>query len=216
MEVNLLPWVDVDLVLDHRKAMYVPESQTLVISDWHLGKVSHFRKHGIGVPDQVRFANLEVFDGLMYAYKPERVLFLGDLFHSDYNLEWEEFGRFIQHYCQVDWLLVEGNHDIMHPSLYAKFTIRVHKGTLQEGELLYSHEPLEGDYEGYNLCGHIHPGVRMVGKGKQSLRLAAFHFSQNRGILPAFGNFTGKHVLKPKKRDRVFVCSTNQIIPAVP
>ncbi len=212
MQVDLSPWLKEEFVLDARKAVYWPAQAMLIVSDWHLGKVSHFRKNGIGVPSHLRFKGMIDFDSLMKDYRPQQVVFLGDLFHSDYNLEWEEFGRFISGFEGVDFTLVEGNHDILHPAQYAKFGITVKRGIWKVGNVVFSHEPLEDEFEGYNLCGHIHPGVRMTGKGKQSIRLSCFHFTKQQGILPAFGEFTGKYVLKPKKSDRVFVCADKQVV----
>ncbi len=53
--------------------------------------------------------------------------------------------------------------------------------------------------------GHVHPGVRLQGKGKQSLSLPCFHFTEKQCIMPAFGEFTGKFIIKPNGKDRVYV-----------
>jgi len=207
MQINLAPWFTDKLILDIQKVVFWPAKSTLIISDWHLGKVSHFRKHGIGIPSDARFKSIADFELLMRTYEPSRVLFLGDLFHSDYNLEWEEFGLFISQYEGVEFLLVEGNHDILHPSQYAKFGIRVIRDQFRDGEFLFSHEPIESEFEGYNIAGHVHPGVRLSGKGKQAISLACFYFSERQAILPAFGALTGKYIIKPKKQDKVFVAA---------
>ena len=63
-------------------------------------------------------------------------------------------------------------------------------------------EPLPGAYV---LAGHIHPAVRLGGRAHDSLRLPCFHFGPAVGVLPAFGEFTGMHVLSRGPQDRVFV-----------
>jgi len=32
------------------------------------------------------------------------------------------------------------------------------------------------------------------------------------GVLPAFGEFTGNHIIQPKKGDQVFVIAENRIV----
>jgi metallophosphoesterase superfamily enzyme len=64
----------------------------------------------------------------------------------------------------------------------------------------------------YNLAGHIHPGVNLVGRGRQSLTLPCFYFGSRQGFLPAFGMFTGLARIAPKKDDKVFVVADNKIM----
>ena len=41
----------------------------------------------------------------------------------------------------------------------------------------------------------MHPGLVLSGRGADRLRLPCFHFGPQVGLLPAFGPFTGLHVL---------------------
>ncbi len=203
---------DEELILSPKKAVYWPKQKLLIVSDLHLGKVSHFRKNGISVPTEARFSNLIQLELLIHEFLPQTVLFLGDLFHSDYNLEWEEFGRFIQQFSSIRFLLVEGNHDRLAPHQYQKFGIEVTVDSLTIPPFVFTHIPLEeAPAKGYVLSGHIHPGVILKGKGKQRLRLPCFFFSQHQAILPAFGDFTGKYTLEPTQNDRVFVIAGTAI-----
>ncbi|WP_332911905.1 hypothetical protein [Algoriphagus boritolerans] len=63
-----------------------------------------------------------------------------------------------------------------------------------------------------NLCGHIHPGVRLLGKARQTVRIPCFHLSKSRLILPAFGNFTGLALVKPKDGDTIWGITPEKII----
>jgi metallophosphoesterase superfamily enzyme len=63
----------------------------------------------------------------------------------------------------------------------------------------------------YNLAGHIHPGVRMKGAGKQTITLPCFYFGKNQGFLPAFGVFTVFKRIKPEPDDKIFVIAENRI-----
>ena len=41
------------LTLDKERAIYWPAQELLIISDLHIGKPAHFRKHGIQVPSTI-------------------------------------------------------------------------------------------------------------------------------------------------------------------
>ncbi|MEJ0029576.1 MAG: metallophosphoesterase [Bacteroidota bacterium] len=145
--------------------------------------------------------------------KPERMLFLGDLFHSHYNEEWEVLGQVIRHFTSVSFELVMGNHDIMSTLQYERHNVKIHREELRVGNLLLTHAPLETPQpDVYNLAGHIHPGARLYGKGRQALLLPCFHFGKHQGLLPAFGSFTGLYPVRAMKGDQVFVIADHEVI----
>ena len=91
--------------------------------------------------------------------------------------------------------------------------MQVHEGALKIDWFILTHEPMEnpaGEY--YNLAGHIHPGVHLSGKGRQSITLPCFYFGQHQGILPAFGSFTGLAMINPKVNDQVFAIADGKIL----
>ncbi|NJN41412.1 MAG: ligase-associated DNA damage response endonuclease PdeM [Flammeovirgaceae bacterium] len=187
------------------KALFLVESKTLVIADLHFGKINHFRKSGIPVPTKGNKNNSERLVDLLNRTKPERTIFLGDLFHSHYNEEWEVLGQIIKHFSQCKYELVLGNHDILSTIQYSRNNINV-VDQLVEDNIILTHEPMKQVKTGrYNLSGHLHPGVRLSGKGRQSMTLPCFYFGSSMGLLPAFGSFTGFKRIEPKKNDRIFV-----------
>lgn len=202
---------DVKLILLPDKAIYLPDYRTLLLADLHLGKVNHFRRSGIPVPTQTNDKNIDRLIALLQEQELERVIFLGDLFHSHYNAEWEVFGQVLKSFPTIKFELVIGNHDIMSEYQYLKHEIEIIKDPLPLGPFILSHEPLEV-FEGYNLAGHIHPAVKLRGKARQAMRLPCFFFGEQQGLLPAFGEFTGAHTLKPKKSDQIFVILDNQVL----
>src|SRR3954467_5240451 len=86
-----------------QKAIYLPSEKILLIADLHLGKVNHYRKAGYPVPTRANDENTTVLIDLLNFYKPERILFLGDLFHSHYNEEWEVLGQVIRHFRAISF-----------------------------------------------------------------------------------------------------------------
>lgn len=197
------------LLLLPEKAIYWPSRKTLLVADAHLGKIRHFRKSGIAVPGQAGYRNLAQLSVLIQKHKPEQVIFLGDLFHSELNFEWIEFKAFLKTFNTIRFTLILGNHDILHDQSYAQ--LEVVRESMAIGPFLLSHEPLE-EHAGYNLCGHIHPGVRLQGPARESMRLPCFYFGSTQGVLPAFGVFTGLYMMKPTENDRVFVITGNEVL----
>lgn len=196
-----------------QKAIYWPSEKVLMAADLHLGKINHFRKSGYPVPPRANEENTTILIDLLNKFKPERTIFLGDLFHSHYNEEWEVLGQVLKHFSQCSFELVMGNHDIMSGIQYERNRVKVHNHTLLIRELLLTHVPLdEIPANMYNLAGHVHPGARLLGKGKQSLTLPCFYFGKDQGILPAFGSFTGLCRVPIRKGDKVFVIAEENVI----
>jgi uncharacterized protein len=194
------------------KGLYWPRFNTLLLADLHIGKINHFRKSGIPLPSRANDRNIELLVELIHKVRPERVLMLGDLFHSYYNPEWEVFGEVIKHFQEISFELVLGNHDIMSDLQYERKGIRLHD-RLVIGNFILTHHPLESISAGYyNVAGHIHPGVCLYGRGKQKVTLPCFYFGQQQALLPAFGVFTGLAKIKPMKDDKVFVILEDKIM----
>jgi len=195
-----------------QKAVRWRKKNILFIADLHLGKINHFRKSGIAVPSKANDRNLEILIDLINLTKSERVICLGDLFHSHYNPEWEVFGEVVKNFRNISFELVLGNHDIMSNIQYVRKGIVLHH-TLKVAPFIFTHHPMtEIELQCYNIAGHIHPGVNLTGKGKQSLTLPCFYFGECSGLLPAFGMFTGLAKIRPKKEDKIFVIVEEKIV----
>lgn len=202
-EIDLLP----------EKAMWMPESKTLVIADLHFGKVEHFRAAGIAIPAQANLQTLSALQNLLDRHHPSTVIFLGDLFHSVKNQSFMDVKSFLEMYPKVDFILVIGNHDIMKAHDYTELGLRLSDEWML-GNLWLTHEPQDEVRPNmYNLAGHIHPGVKLKGRARQSLTLPCFFFGEHNGILPAFGYFTGKAILKINHKSVIFAIAEDTIIP---
>ncbi len=200
------------------KAIFFPAHGTLLVSDLHLGKGGHFRKHGIAIPGEVHKQDLQRLKGLIDDYQPSRLVFLGDLFHSRYNQEWESFQQLMDGY-KLEKILVQGNHDVLGEDRYQKAQLQVVEASYKLGRFVLQHEPSEAGIDtthGYELAGHLHPGVRLQGPGRQKLRLPCFYFAPSHGVLPAFGQFTGLYCLEPSEGDRVYVVVNDQVVGVHP
>ncbi|SEW31094.1 ligase-associated DNA damage response endonuclease PdeM [Chitinophaga arvensicola] len=200
--------------LSPQRAIFWEEEKALILSDLHLGKAAHFRKAGIAVPAGIVQEDLFRLQQLITHYLPERIIIVGDMFHSRENNEVQYFRLWRQQFPQIIFDLVKGNHDIMAEEVYEQLAIRVHP-SLTLRDIHFIHEPCE-DSNGfaYTFSGHLHPAFVMYGAGRQRLRLPCFYFGRHCGILPAFGDFTGFATLDPDERDPVFVIAGKSIIRA--
>lgn len=201
-----------------QRALYIPGIQTLVLADLHFGKVNHFRRAGLPVPTSATSRNAELLIDLLQRLQPSRTIFLGDLFHSAYNDDWEAVGQIVRHFPACSFDLIRGNHDVLSDLQYTRQGIRMlEQETI--GNLLLTHEPLDAEQVPtgrLNVAGHIHPAASLVGKGRQSLRLPCFWLSERQLILPAFGSFTGLAAIYPQEGDSVFVIAENKIMELRP
>jgi metallophosphoesterase superfamily enzyme len=220
--------------LSPERCLYWEEEQILVVSDLHFGKTGHFRKAGIGVPQDLYKEDLFRLLQQAQHFQPKRIILTGDLFHSRDNLEIDWFGHWRDGIPTGSMELVMGNHDRLPIKRYEELGLVYHDTSLRIGPFLFVHDlehraslsrqeigdstkrskdPGPGNSVSkhdlindvsFTFSGHLHPGIRISGSGKQSLRFPCFYFSHDHAILPAFSKFTGLHLVRPSKKDRVF------------
>lgn len=195
----------------------------MIVSDLHLGKAAHFRRHGIAVPNAVNTNTLERLSALVSGHRPRRLLVLGDLFHSEENSEWLEFKAWLSDLNAEPWFeefrLVEGNHDILHPSAFDGVRLE-RSARWAHGNWMFVHDPADlADLPDgrFGVSGHLHPALSLVGKGRQSLKLPCWWYSVERRVLvvPTFGTFTGSVSVKPQPGDSCWV-TTGEAVISVP
>ncbi|HUM46871.1 MAG TPA: ligase-associated DNA damage response endonuclease PdeM [Chitinophagales bacterium] len=201
-----------ELCLLPEKAIFWQRKKSLFVADLHLGKSGHFRKSGIPVSSLVHHEDLNRLSAVLAAWPVETIYLLGDLFHSFHNREWKQFMDWRMQYPKVNFHLVKGNHDILDDQLILDGNILLHHESLIVEPFFLSHKPVtnsENSY--YQFYGHLHPGVRMNGKGLQSLSFPCFCFGVKSAVLPAFGGFTGYSNVQPSSCDAVFIVYNNLV-----
>jgi DNA ligase-associated metallophosphoesterase len=193
------------LWLSPHRCLYWEEERSLILSDLHFGKTGHFRKAGIAVPQSVYREDLLRLLSLIQYFQPRQLLVVGDLFHSRENKELDLFLRWRDDFPELGIRLVLGNHDILRADWYSTAAITVTEGVLRVGEFAFVHDIEDADERGpYYFSGHLHPGIRISGMGKQSLQFPCFYFGGEYAILPAFGRFTGTVSIDPGAKSNVF------------
>ena len=200
-----------DFWLLPQRALYWPAKKTLLLADLHLGKSTYFRQNGVNVPFEILQRDLDTLDLIFTKVNVERLILLGDLFHSTENVEWEIFGDWLQN-KSIDVQLVMGNHDKMKIERYEQYGIKTHKRRFSEGAFVFSHKQLKKVKENeYVFSGHIHPAIGLHGRAYNSVRVPCFWFGEEQCILPAFGKFTGNESIKPLASDKIFAIAGEEV-----
>ncbi|MFD0931711.1 ligase-associated DNA damage response endonuclease PdeM [Psychroflexus salinarum] len=198
-----------EFIMHPSGCLFWPSKNALLIADVHFGKVDHFRKNGSALPSQVGLENFRKLNQVLEEFQLEEVIFLGDLFHSTQNNDWDRFTAWVN-LQDVKMTLIVGNHDIIPPYRFEDLGLKV-VSELVNGDLFLTHHPEKR--EGFfNICGHLHPGYRLRGEGRQQLKLSCFYKKSHQLVLPAFGAFTGHFLIEPKEDEDVFVVSEELVL----
>ena len=173
-----------------QKALWWPAQKTLIVADVHWGKAGHFRRHGMAIPARATTRSEERLTEIVALTNPKKVVFAGDLFHSEHNEEVAAFAGWAALYPDVELHLVLGNHDILGADFYEKCRLITHAETLEMPPFVIAHDalPAAGTLV---IHGHIHPGIKLHGAARQTIAVPCFALDKKRLILPAFGAFTG-------------------------
>lgn len=179
-----------ELTLTNQRVLYWKRKKLLVLSDLHLGKSTHFRKHGIAMPAQVTVSDLLHLEKLINYYNPKEVIIVGDLIHAGLNKEVTLFRTLTSQFPAVLFTLVIGNHDRPYKLKWQDIGITEVHHALQRDGIYFSHDSMSG-HPGFCIMGHIHPGVVVKLPTNHYLKFPCFVVTDSEIILPAFSRFTG-------------------------
>ncbi len=169
-------------------ALLLGDGETLVVSDLHFEKGSHFAAKGVLLPPYDTRTTLRRIATLMKNLKPRRVISLGDAFHdgaAEARMDEEDANLLSALTGAADWLWILGNHD---PEPPARFAGAVETAA-RIGGLLFRHEPAVPAEEG-EVAGHLHPVAR-VRTERGAMRRRCFVTDGARLVMPAFGAYAG-------------------------
>ena len=195
------------------RCLFWESRKTLIVSDLHFGKTGHFRKSGIPVPANIYKEDLQRLWTQVQYFQPLEIIFVGDLFHSHSNQEHDWFMKWRNDFPLLVMHLVMGNHDQRAKTEFEAMNLIVHDECLKIDGFCFVHDLEEiDDKDLYHISGHVHPGVRISGNGRQSLHFPCFYFTPGYAILPAFSRFTGLAMIEPKRNESVFAIVEHSLI----
>jgi uncharacterized protein len=207
------------LWLSAERCIFWEEEKSLIVSDLHFGKTGHFRKSGIAVPQSIFKEDLQRLITQIQHFQPKHLIVVGDFFHSHANKELELFQKWRDDFSHISIHLVKGNHDILHNDWYSSCDIKLKEKEMNVSEFTFIHDITsrisvkeERSAINYYFSGHIHPGIRLSGAGKQSLYFPCFYFGKEYAVLPAFSHFTGVALIDPEEDENVFAIVKNKLV----
>jgi uncharacterized protein len=191
-----------------------PRRKTLLIADPHFGKPESFRAVSVAVPEGLNDLSLARLSIALHEHAIERLVILGDFWHDRASRTPEvlqSLAAWRARHPAMQVELILGNHDRRVGGLPAELGGSTFAESQVDGPFVYSHYP-DPDDRGYVLAGHLHPAVRISGRGRQSLRLECYWFSTKVGVLPAFGEFTGQATIEPAGGDAVYAIAGDEVL----
>ncbi len=206
-------WAGEALHLLPAHALWWPAGETLFIADLHLGKAASYRAQGQPVPGGTTQDNLARLDALIATHRPRRLVCLGDFLHAASGrtpavlrslLDW----RARHHH--VAMTLVRGNHDDRAGDPPPEAGIEVVDEPWLLGPFACCHHP-QSHPTHHVLAGHLHPVCRLQGPARDALRLPCFVSEPRQAILPAFGGFTGGHLLAAAPGRRLYAVGGERV-----
>lgn len=169
-------------------ALFWPARETLIVSDLHFEKGSHFATKGVLLPPYDTRTTLRRLAALVRTHAPKTVISLGDAFHdggAEARMEADDSAALEALVGAANWVWILGNHD---PSPPARFAGAVEQ-SLRIGRLLFRHEPAPRREKG-EIAGHLHPAARVRAEGRL-IRRRCFATDGDRLVMPAFGAYAG-------------------------
>ena len=197
-------------LLPRGAAFWVDQSLGMV-ADLHLGRAQTHRRFGLYLPDGGDGEDLAHLSELGRRAGWSQLLILGDVFHGlgpgdvavvDSFLRWRDRQPF-------EVSILQGNHDRMAQELFPGRGLNfVGEEALING-FRFTHLPAEGVLP--NVCGHLHPGLRLKDAAGCVVSCKAFWWSERQLVLPGFGSTTRLRPLDRGRTWRVFATGEDQV-----
>jgi DNA ligase-associated metallophosphoesterase len=202
------------VVLLPERALLWPAASTVLVADVHIGKAATLRAAAYAIPGGTTSGDLDRLGAAIERSGARRLVVLGDLLHARAGRAPQTLAvvsAWRARFAELEVVLVRGNHDRGAGDPPPEWRFHCVDAPHAQPPFLLAHHP-QATPGGYVLAGHVHPSVRLLGSGRQSLKLPCFVFGAQVGILPAFGGFTGTAPVVPGAGDRVFVIAEDEVI----
>lgn len=196
------------VTLDSRRALWLSESKTIVVSDTHFGHAWVDRSRGHLMPLGAGDSGPELVGGILDEYRPDQLVITGDVVHAASRLKaLEEPLVELDAVCRragTELRLVLGNHDRGLDGMVTRLGIRASLGRdVSIGRFRFVHgddavrgvtssDPADayptGEQESVVVFGHEHPCMTLRGVGQRSARCPCFLVGPKGILMPAFSD----------------------------
>lgn len=195
--------------LTNQRALFWEKEKALIFSDLHIGKTAHFRKNGIALASHIMKNDLERLSILIEYFLPKQFIIVGDLLHAGDNSDVEEFCEWKNQYSDIQFFLIEGNHDRISKTLDEKLCLDSRSASLEIGDIAFVHD-FDRSNPKFQITGHIHPGF-VINSSVKRIKLPCFALTARQLLLPAFSEFTGLDTKNIPKKGLYFVFTDSEI-----
>lgn len=189
--------------LTNQRAAFWAEEKALIFSDLHIGKTAHFRKNGIALASHIMKNDLDRLSILIEFFKPEKLIIVGDLLHAGNNSDVDEFCKWKEQYSNLQFILIEGNHDRISKNLDKKLKLDFKAEISTIRNISFVHD-FDKKNKSFQITGHIHPGYSLKSPIK-NIKLPCFVKTDHQLLLPAFSDFTGLDTRNIPKKGKFYV-----------
>ncbi|MEP7297882.1 MAG: DEAD/DEAH box helicase [Burkholderiales bacterium] len=184
------------------RAIFLPDSDTLIVADAH-----------VGTNDDT----LAVLSGLVRKLEATRIVFLGDFLHAARSepATMAAIVRWRERHSALELTLIRSPLDppIVEPP--AMLDIQAFDEPVMHRGIAMCHrpQPIRGAFV---LAGHVSPCVSIRGRARDRPRMPCFWFSLRQCVLPAFGTSTEMQSIKPTRGQRIFAAANGRVVELQP
>ena len=201
-----------DFIARADRTLWHQSSQTLLLSDLHLGKGAHFRQAGIPVPEASETSDLDRLIKAITDTQVSTVWILGDLFHQPQSITDSQMDRWCNalQAFETDFKVILGNHDRRAESFASTLGFSIEPEPTRWKGIELAHHP--DDASTFRIAGHIHPQVEFKAATDRLICPCFVIKDQRLLLLPAFTGFSGGPRFQPSEA-RCFPIVNNHVLP---
>ncbi|MFO8132464.1 MAG: metallophosphoesterase [Thermoplasmatota archaeon] len=182
-------WPGVHATEDH--CIWMPDHDTVVIADLHLGYEGVLRMDGVAMPryqDRVIHRRLQ---RILERYDPRQVVINGDFKHNfsrNLRQEWREVGEMLSFLSgQRDVHLVRGNHDNFLKTIAVRQDVPLTwQYEVGDVTVTHGHRTIDVPPGGRLLLAHEHPFIKLRDEVGATLSMPCYLHTDAIAVMPAF------------------------------
>ena len=207
-----LEFGSLDFIARADRTLWHQSSQTLLLSDLHLGKGAHFRQAGIPVPEASETSDLDRLIKAITDTQVSTVWILGDLFHQPQSITDAQMNRCCNtlQAFKTDYKVILGNHDQRAESFASTLGFSIEPEPTRWKGIELAHHP--DNASTFRIAGHIHPQVEFKAATDRLICPCFVIKDQRLLLLPAFTGFSGGPRFQPSEA-RCFPIINNHVLP---